>query len=202
MSIKEYIESGVLEIYVLGLSKTEERAEVEKMAAAHPEIRKEIAEIADSLEKYAQEKGVDPHPAIKPLLMATIDYTERMENGEAPAFPPVLNENSLPDHYNEWLQRNDMKAPADFEEIFVKIIGNTSEVISAIVWIKNMAPDEVHANEYEKFLILEGTCDITIGTKVHSLVPGDYLSIPLHIEHNVKVTSSMPCKVILQRVAA
>jgi mannose-6-phosphate isomerase-like protein (cupin superfamily) len=54
----------------------------------------------------------------------------------------------------------------------------------------------------EHFLIVEGTCDITIGDKVHHLVPGDYLSIPLYIDHDVKVTSITPCKVILQRVAA
>nr|MBA3970866.1 hypothetical protein [Bacteroidota bacterium] len=92
MSIREYIESGVLEIYVLGLTDEAERAEVEKMAAAHPEIRKEIAEISVALQNYAEKRGVAPHPAIKPLLMATIDYTERLENGEAPAFPQILND--------------------------------------------------------------------------------------------------------------
>lgn len=202
MNIKEYIESGVLEIYVLGLASKEETEEVEKMSIAHPEIKKEIAEISLALEKYAQQNNVAPHPAIKPLLMATIDYTERLEGGEPQSFPTILNENSKIEDYHEWLNRKDMVAPVDFEEIFVKIIGYTPEVTSAIVWIKNMAPEEVHTDEYEKFLIVEGTCDITIGDKVHQLVPGDYLTIPLHLDHNVKVTSKTPCKVILQRVAA
>jgi mannose-6-phosphate isomerase-like protein (cupin superfamily) len=65
-----------------------------------------------------------------------------------------------------------------------------------------MAPDEIHDNEYEKFLIVEGECDITVGTNVHHLTPGNYFSIPLHATHSVKVTSKTPCKVILQRVAA
>ena len=65
-----------------------------------------------------------------------------------------------------------------------------------------MSPIEVHTNELESFLILEGTCDITIGEEVHHLVTGDFISIPLHIGHSLIVTSNIPCKVILQRVAA
>jgi len=202
MNTKEYIESGVLELYVLGLSSAEQCAEIEALAAKHPEIYTEIAEISVALEKYAQLNEVAPHPLIKPLLMATIDYTERLKSGEPVSFPAVLNENSKIEDYQQWINREDMKAPVDFEEVFAKIIGYTPEATSAIVWIKNMAPEEVHDHEFEKFLILEGTCDITIGDKVHQLVPGDYLSIPLHVSHNVKVTSKNTCKVILQRIAA
>lgn len=202
MNIKEYIESGILEIYVLGLATKEEAEEVEKMSMSHSEIKQEIAEISVALEKYAQQNNVVPHPAIKPLLMATIDYTERLQAGEPQSFPAILNEHSKIEDYREWLDRKDMVAPSEFEEIFVKIIGYTPVATSAIVWIKNMAPEEVHTDEYEKFLIIEGTCDITIGEKVHQLVPGDYLAIPLHVDHQVKVTSKTPCKVLLQRVAA
>jgi mannose-6-phosphate isomerase-like protein (cupin superfamily) len=202
MNVNEYIASGILETYVLGIAAEDERAEVEKMAAAHPEIRNEIAAISDVMEKYAMKNAVAPHPNIRPLLMATIDYTERLQNGEAPSFPPILNENSKPEDFYAWLNRPDMIAPAAFEEVFVKIIGYTPEATSAIVWIRNMAPEEVHTDEYEKFLILEGTCDIIVDEKVHQLIPGDYFAIPLHSQHQVKVTSSIPCKVILQRVAA
>ncbi len=202
MNTKEYIESGILEIYILGLASKAESDEVEKMATLYPEVKQEMEAIAIALEKYAQQNEKQPHLNIKPLLMATIDYTERLEQGEPQTFPPVLNERSKVEDYASWLDREDMKAPVEFEEIFVKIIGFSPEVTSAIVWIKNMAPEEVHGDEHEKFLILEGTCDITIGDIVHSLVPGDYLAIPLHIDHDVKVTSRNPCKVLLQRVAA
>ena len=65
-----------------------------------------------------------------------------------------------------------------------------------------MAPEEIHTNEFERFLIVEGSCDIQIGETVHQLQAGDFLSIPLFENHFVTVTSSIPCKVILQRVAA
>ena len=202
MNIKEYIESGILELYVLGVASEEETLEIQKLAIIHPEIKNEIEEISLALQKYSEETAVTPHPSTKSMLMATIDYTERLEAGEPQTFPPVLNTNSKIVEYNEWLSRKDMVAPSDFDEVFVKIIGFTPEVTSAIVWIKNMAPEEVHTNEYEKFLILEGSCDITVGEKIHKLNAGDYFSIPLHINHYLTVTSNMPCKVILQRVAA
>ena len=44
--------------------------------------------------------------------------------------------------------------------------------------------------------------EITIENEVHYLKTGDYLQIPLNVGHNLVVTSSIPCKVILQRVAA
>jgi mannose-6-phosphate isomerase-like protein (cupin superfamily) len=186
----------------LGLTTTEESQKIEQMVLDHKEVRKEINAIEEALEKYAQQNSIIPHPAIKTLLMATIDYTERLESGEHQSFPPVLNKYSKIQDYHQWLSRNDMVAPSDFEEMFAKIIGSTPEVTSAIVWIRKMAPEEVHDNEYEKFLIVEGSCDIVVNGAVNQLIPGDYFAIPIHADHHVTVTSSIPCKVILQRVAA
>ena len=52
------------------------------------------------------------------------------------------------------------------------------------------------------FLIVEGTCTILVENEVYQLVPGDYFAVPLHKSHILKVTSEIPCKVILQRIAA
>ena len=134
--------------------------------------------------------------------MAMIDYTERLNNGEQPSFPPVLNENSTIADYDQWLNRTDSKLPNNFKDFYAKIIGYTPEVTTAIIWINDMAPQEVHQHEFEKFLILEGTCDITIADEVRSLKAGDFLSIPLYKKHDVKITSLNPCKAILQRIAA
>lgn len=200
--ISDYIDSGILEQYVLGLTSPEESEEVEKMAALHSEVRAEIDSISNALEVYAQQNAVAPHATVKPLLLATIDFMQRMMSGEAPADPKILNENSTSEDYAEWLNRADMKSPDTIEDIHVKLIGHTPKATTAIVWIKNLAPHEVHHDEFEKFLIVEGTCNIIVGETVHALVPGNYFQIPLHEGHRVVVTSEIPCKVILQRVAA
>ncbi len=95
-----------------------------------------------------------------------------------------------------------MFAPVDFKGIYAKIIGYTPEATTAVVWMKDMSPAEVHHNEYEKFLILDGSCTVFIENDLHNLTSGDFLSIPLHKEHKIIVTSSNPCKIILQRIAA
>lgn len=202
MGIKEYIESGLLELYVLGNATKKQSAEVEKMASAYPEIAAEIEIICEALNKYAQLIAVVPNPVVKPFLMAVIDYSERIKNGEEISFPPVLTQNSSVEDYGNWLNRTDMCTPVDLSDVYAKIIGNTDTVITAIVWIKELAPQEVHHNEIEKFLIVEGSCDIVIDNEIHQLIAGDFLSIPLYKNHFVRVTSTIPCKVILQRIAA
>lgn len=199
---KEFIISGILELYVLDETTAAENAEVEQMANLYEEVRQEILEIRTALEKFALENPVTPDSIIRPFLMATIDYSDRMKNGEEFSSPPLLNETSKPEDYAVWTSRPDMVLEEDLDDIFAKILSYTPELITAIVWIKEMAPQEVHDDEYEKFLILEGTCDIVIEDLTYSLKPGDYLTIPLYKKHHVLVTSAVPCKVILQRVAA
>lgn len=200
--ISEYIQSGMIESYVLGLITPSEAKEVEEMAAAHGEVRAAIDEFSRMLEQQALSDAIAPDPVIKPMLMATINYIDRMKKGEPLSFPPLLHEGSKITDYNEWLTREDMILPPDFDDIHARIIGYTAEVTTAIVWIKNMAPDEVHHNEIEKFLIAEGACEIIIEEEAYKLSVGDFFSIPLFKSHTVKVTSDIPCKVILQRVAA
>lgn len=58
--IKAYIESGILELYVLGDVSQAEKLEVEAMAAKHPAIKAELEEIEKSLELYAKDNAVEP----------------------------------------------------------------------------------------------------------------------------------------------
>ncbi len=95
-----------------------------------------------------------------------------------------------------------MSLRVNFKDMHVKIIMYTPDVNTAIVWLKDVSVKEIHDHEIEKFLIVEGSCDITVGEKAYQLVPGDYFSIPLHTHHTVTVSHDVVCKIILQRVAA
>jgi mannose-6-phosphate isomerase-like protein (cupin superfamily) len=199
---KTYIQSGILELYVLGQTNVEETNEVETLAIQHTEIREEISAISEALQLYGQAHSEQPHETIGPLVLATVRYMERLQGGEAPADPPILHTSSKKEEYALWLNRNDLHESGDYENIYLHLIGHNEKATTAIVWIKHLAPDEVHHDQFERFLILEGTCEITVGTAVYTLAAGDYFEIPLHSDHHVTVTSSIPCKVILQRVAA
>ena len=199
---QNFIDSGILELYVMGKTNELENDKVLMMAATYAEVFDEIVAIEISLEKYALIHGVELDITIKPFVIATIDFTERIKNGELPTFPPLLNELSNLKDYLPWLNRSDMVLPVDFEEIHAKIIGYNDEALTAIIWLKNGSPSEIHDDEFEKFLIVEGTCTITIDKEDFYLKSGDVLGIPLYKEHFLKVTSSVPCKAILQRIAA
>ncbi|MGG9962831.1 cupin domain-containing protein [Ferruginibacter sp. SUN106] len=200
--LKDFIASGILEMYVLGNASATEAKEIERMAVMHPEIGDEIESIERALQEYSVSNPVMPEETIKPFLLATIDYSERIKNGEAESFPPVINENSTIAEFNAWLSREDMQAPEVLPDLHARIIGYTPTMTTAIVWIKKMAPQEIHHDEFEKFLVVEGSCDIVISDETHQLTAGDTLNIPLYKPHVVTVTSAIPCKVILQRIAA
>lgn len=199
--ITAFIESGILELYVMGVTSPEENLEVEQMAAAHPEVKQEIEAISQAMEQYTMAHAVEPRGNIKPLLLATVDYIERMKQGELPEAPPVLTEASQLEDYRQWIERADMGYPAETENIYARIIGYTPAATTAIVWIKDSSGFEVHHDEHERFLILEGTCDFTVGEAAYQLKAGDFFAIPLHIPHKIKVTSEIPCKAILQRLS-
>ncbi|HEY1038581.1 MAG TPA: cupin domain-containing protein, partial [Bacteroidia bacterium] len=200
MDIKEYINSGILESYVLGLTNDQENMEISNLVESHPEIAAEVERITENIMTYSESLSPKVDVTIKPMLEATIDYMERIYGGEKVTYPPVLTESITPANFTSWLERPDMVLPADFEDFFAKIIGHSDKMTTAIAWLRLGAPHEVHHDQYEKFLVLEGTCDIvTDDGIVHSLIPGNYMSIPLHMGHYVKVTSDIPCKVILQR---
>jgi mannose-6-phosphate isomerase-like protein (cupin superfamily) len=200
-TVNEFLESGILESYVLGITNEEENSMVELMCSKHIEVNEELQRISESLISLSAERAFTPNDTVKPLIMATVDYSERIKNGEVPAHPPILNERSTIGDYAQWIDRSDMYLPEDADNIYIKLIANNPQAISAIVWIKEQTPAETHSVEHEKFLILEGTCDIFVNGEKNSLVPGNYMSIPLYADHVVKVTSSIPCKVLLQRVA-
>ena len=67
-NIKAYIESGVLELYVLGDLSADEMLQVEEMASQHKEVRDEIASIEEAMEQYAINNAIEPPKDIEEKL--------------------------------------------------------------------------------------------------------------------------------------
>lgn len=72
MNIQEYIESGIIENYVLGATTAGESAEVERMALEYPDIQKEIEAIKISLENYAIQYEKEPPAFLKDKIMGEL----------------------------------------------------------------------------------------------------------------------------------
>lgn len=90
-ALQEYIESGVLELYVLGQLSATECAEVEAMASTHEEIKREIAAIELAMEAYALENAVTPSTNIEERVMAQISPKAKVAE---PKVVPLYEERS------------------------------------------------------------------------------------------------------------
>lgn len=73
LNISDYIATGILESYVLGLLNPVEVQEVEQYAALYPEIRAEIEQIEQTLFQYAQGFELTPPPALKHQIWETLN---------------------------------------------------------------------------------------------------------------------------------
>lgn len=73
MNIQDYISSGIIESYVLGLASNEERAEFEQLCSIHAELRlaKEAFEIG--LEQHALANAVPAPAGVKAKILNNID---------------------------------------------------------------------------------------------------------------------------------
>lgn len=70
--LKAYIETGILELYVLGDVTPDEKRQVEEMASKHPEIKTELDEIELSMELYAKENAVEPSENLRSRVLGSL----------------------------------------------------------------------------------------------------------------------------------
>ena len=70
--IKEYIESGILELYVLGDVTPDEKLQVEEMASKHPTVKAELLDIERSMELFAEANAVEPSAQLRDKILNSL----------------------------------------------------------------------------------------------------------------------------------
>jgi len=70
--IKAYIESGILELYVLGDVTQEEKSQVEAMISEYPVVKAELDEIERSMEAYALENAIEPSEELRGKILNSL----------------------------------------------------------------------------------------------------------------------------------
>ena len=75
-NLKAYIESGVLELYVLGDLSPEETLHVEEMASQYREVRDELAAIEQAMEQYAMQNAVEPSADVEIRLFEKLGLSD------------------------------------------------------------------------------------------------------------------------------
>jgi len=71
-NVKTYIESGILEMFVMGVTTGTENNEVLKMAVRYPAIQNEIEKISTALYDYMHLYGTEPPAKVKSNLLEVI----------------------------------------------------------------------------------------------------------------------------------
>ena len=72
MNIKEYISSGIVESYVLGLASEQERAEFEQLCLQYPELVTARNDFEEKLERQAFENAITAPAFVKEKVLSTI----------------------------------------------------------------------------------------------------------------------------------
>lgn len=75
MDIKEYIASGIVESYVLGLLTAQERFEFERYCEAYPELKAARESFELAVEKQAMENAMHPPAEIKEKIWSVIQQS-------------------------------------------------------------------------------------------------------------------------------
>ena len=88
--LKAYIESGVLELYVLGSLSEDEKREVELMLEKHPDLKTEVSEIENALKGYADVNAVNP-PEV--LRSETLEKLVTAKEQDTPIVPIGVKHN-------------------------------------------------------------------------------------------------------------
>lgn len=85
------MESGILELYVLGDLTPEEKLKVEEMAALYPEVKAELAEIERTLGELADSYAIEPSENLRDRFLNNLSFNKEEENNTHVSSPFIEN---------------------------------------------------------------------------------------------------------------
>jgi anti-sigma-K factor RskA len=91
VNIEEYISSGIVEAYVLGLATESEVREIRQMMEQYPELRAAVQEQEEILIKYAQQNAVAPPPGLKQTIWEALNGEQAIDEAQPTIVEPVFH---------------------------------------------------------------------------------------------------------------
>lgn len=90
MNIKDYIASGILEEYVMGVTSEQETQEVKCMSHIYPEIKAELLKLEDALGQYARLYERTPPAELKNRIFGEMEFGNKEEKKEESVQEPEV----------------------------------------------------------------------------------------------------------------
>jgi len=78
LDLNHYIQSGIIESYVLGIATTSEMEELQHMRRIYPSLNLEIMAVERRIEKSALSEAVLPSPYLKERIFQRINWRDDM----------------------------------------------------------------------------------------------------------------------------
>lgn len=195
MESQRYLQGGTLEAYCLGLLTHEEEKEVLLMCSRFPEIKQELEAIELALEKMAMQTVITPPAHIKQSLLNRLGFKQ----------PVPLNLQHLPvidaqSYYGDWLSALAHLIPKNPADIIVfQQLTQTPQLNQSLVYTRMNIPEETHDDLIESFFILEGSCKCMVDGQEYILNPGDFLEIPLYVNHDITLLTPHVVAILQQQ---
>ncbi len=82
MDSKEYISSGIIELYAMGALSPLEMKEVEQMASSHPEVQAELGRVQEALNDYTSVHARNPRPSLRAEIMKAVSDSGGQKKGK------------------------------------------------------------------------------------------------------------------------
>ena len=98
MDINNYIASGIIEMYVMGICSQEEKAELELLRPQYPQLNAAIMQFEKSFENNLLQQGTEPGAATDDKIIQTIQNLQP----PAPVISIGVNQNKI--KKNNWLR--------------------------------------------------------------------------------------------------
>lgn len=162
----------------------------------------EIQPIEEALSQLAGFYSIKPPVHTKTKILDNLPLTSKNPSGSGPAYP-LLGPFSKSSDWNSLVSH--LSGPEQLEDIHIESLHKDEVLELDVIWVKNQVPEEVHDDLLECFLLLEGSCCCTIkNSEGHQreiiMQAGDFLALEYGEHHDIKVTSPIPAKAILQRL--
>ncbi len=186
MNVQDYIASGILEEYCLGLLSADEQAVVLKICQLYPDVKKELTAIEIAMETMAANRAIAPENDLKQKILTSLGFPDpviKLDINNLPATHPYSNHRS-------WLKTlQHLIPPEPTADFFCHVLQQNESIAQMLIITKNDVPEETHNTFTESFFILKGECKCMIGENIFKLGPGDFLEIPLNEPHDIKILS-------------
>ncbi len=197
MTPQELMNSGIIELYCLGIASDMEHKIVEDIMQNDSHVRLEIEDINKALSLYASQQIEEKFLNIKKKIF---DHISAEDDGAA----PLLTRNSHADEWLNYIEDQKIQRSTTAQGLSTFDLPGNEKRTTFILWGNkgDVLPDEEHDGLVEVVLVLSGSCEMIIDGKQISFSKGDCFSISPNILHSGVITSEEEMLVVVQRRAA